>query len=130
MGHHRISATLAAAVLSLWTTAAGAETFKIYFERSIGLLTASAEDAAAAIAERAAADHPATITLVGHSDTADKNGKALSLKRAKSVKAALLRHHLPADIKIVVKGVGSTQPAFATGPNVSEPLNRFVEVTY
>lgn len=103
--------------------------YKVYFDRQIHNLTASADDVVAAAVQKAIASNAVQIDLVGHADTAEKGAKALSLARAKAVKAALLRHKLPKSVKITVKGVGATQPDFPTPPNTSEPLDRYVSVT-
>ena len=52
---------------------------------------------------------------------------ALSLRRANSVKAELVRQGVPADAVAVV-GRGEANPLVATGDGVREPQNRRVEI--
>jgi OmpA family len=71
----------------------------------------------------------ARITATGHTDTSGPEGynMALSLRRANSVKAELVRQGVPADA-ISVVGKGESQPLVATGDGVREPQNRRVEI--
>jgi outer membrane protein OmpA-like peptidoglycan-associated protein len=125
----RLLAGVGLAVLLSGGAAHAEGQFKVYFNRQIPHLTESADDVVAAAVQQAIASNAAQIDLVGHTDTAEKGAKALSLARAKAVKAALLRHKLPRSVKITIKGVGATRPDFPTPPNTSEPLNREVTVT-
>ncbi|MBO6086171.1 MAG: OmpA family protein, partial [Acetobacter sp.] len=52
---------------------------------------------------------------------------ALSVKRARSVEAELIRNGVPAS-EIVIRGYGDTNPLVPTGPNTREPQNRRVEI--
>lgn len=70
------------------------------------------------------------ISAVGHTDSSgppDYN-MALSLRRANTVKAALIRDGVPADA-ITAEGRGETELLVPTGDGVREPQNRRVVVT-
>jgi len=71
----------------------------------------------------------ARVTATGHTDTSgpESYNMALSLRRANSVKAELVRQGVPADA-IAVVGKGESQPLVATGDGVREPQNRRVEI--
>ena len=73
----------------------------------------------------------ARVTATGHTDTSgpESYNMALSLRRANSVKAELVRQGVPADA-IAVVGKGESQPLVATGDGVREPQNRRVEIVF
>jgi len=71
----------------------------------------------------------ARVTATGHTDTsgAEAYNMALSLRRANTVKDALVREGVPATA-ISVIGRGEAGLLVQTGPNVREPQNRRVEI--
>ena len=71
----------------------------------------------------------ARITATGHADRSgpDDYNMALSLRRANTVKDALVREGVPATA-ISVIGRGETQPLVQTADGVREPQNRRVEI--
>ena len=71
----------------------------------------------------------ARITATGHADKSgpDDYNMALSLRRANTVKDALVREGVPATA-IVVLGRGESQPLVQTADGVREPQNRRVEI--
>ncbi len=71
----------------------------------------------------------ARITATGHTDTSgsEQYNMALSLRRANSVKDALVREGVPATA-IAVIGRGEQGLLVQTGDNVREPQNRRVEI--
>jgi OOP family OmpA-OmpF porin len=71
----------------------------------------------------------ARITATGHTDTTgpESYNMALSLRRANTVKDALVRDGVPATA-IAVIGKGETQLLVQTGDGVREPQNRRVEI--
>ena len=71
----------------------------------------------------------ARITATGHTDTSgsEQYNMALSLRRANSVKAALVKEGVPA-AAISVIGRGEQGLLVQTGDNVREPQNRRVEI--
>lgn len=72
----------------------------------------------------------AHITIVGHTDTSGSphyNNQALSERRAKAVSAALVALGVP-ESAIAESGVGDTDLAVPTGPDVREAQNRRTEI--
>ncbi|MBX9945282.1 MAG: OmpA family protein [Reyranella sp.] len=71
----------------------------------------------------------ARITTTGHADKSGSDGynMALSLRRANTVKDALVREGVPATA-IAVVGRGEAQPMVQTADGVREPQNRRVEI--
>ncbi len=71
----------------------------------------------------------ARITATGHTDTSgpEAYNMALSLRRANTVKDALVREGVPATA-ISVIGRGESQPLVQTADGVREPQNRRVEI--
>ena len=71
----------------------------------------------------------ARITATGHTDTSgpEAYNMALSLRRANTVKDALVREGVPATA-ITVIGKGESQLLVKTGDGVREPQNRRVEI--
>jgi len=71
----------------------------------------------------------ARITATGHTDTSgpEAYNMALSLRRANTVKDALVREGVPATA-IAVIGRGESQPLVQTADGVREPQNRRVEI--
>ena len=75
------------------------------------------------------------IEVNGYADTSSIHGGArgarynqgLSVRRAQSVKAELIRDGGPATA-IDTQGFGETHPLVPTGPNTREPQNRRVEI--
>jgi outer membrane protein OmpA-like peptidoglycan-associated protein len=73
---------------------------------------------------------PLRIAVIGHTDTigpANVND-TLALERAKEVRDLLLRQAIPADT-VELTSHGQNNPLIPTADEVSEPLNRRVEVT-
>src|SRR4051812_48681224 len=103
--------------------------FMVFFDWDRSNLSAQAQatiqQAAAAFKSRGSA----RVTATGHTDTSgpESYNMALSLRRANSVKAELVRQGVPADA-IAVVGRGESQPLVATGDGVREPQNRRVEI--
>jgi outer membrane protein OmpA-like peptidoglycan-associated protein len=70
-----------------------------------------------------------SISATGHADRAgpEDYNMALSLRRADSVRAALIAGGVPAD-KITVAGRGESEPAVPTPDGVKEQANRRVVI--
>ena len=71
----------------------------------------------------------ARITAIGHTDSSGPPAynQALSVRRANTVKRALMREGVP-DRSIDTQGRGETQLLVQTGDGVREPQNRRVEI--
>ena len=69
------------------------------------------------------------VTDTGHTDRAgtEEYNMALSLRRADSVRDALIKGGIPADV-ITVAGRGESEPAVPTADGVREQANRRVEL--
>ncbi len=66
--------------------------------------------------------------IVGHCDTLENEPDKLSLARANAVQAALTSSPLPPGATVSASGKGTAEPKKPTGPNASEPLNRYVSI--
>lgn len=103
--------------------------FMVFFDWDRSNLSAQAmstiQQAAAAYKSRGSA----RVTATGHTDTSGSEAynMALSLRRANTVKDALVREGVPATA-ISVVGRGETQPLVQTADGVREPQNRRVEI--
>jgi len=73
----------------------------------------------------------AAIRVIGHADRAGSiaYNKALSLRRAKSVKNALITEGIAAST-ILIAGRGESEPLVATADGVREPQNRRVHISF
>jgi outer membrane protein OmpA-like peptidoglycan-associated protein len=71
-----------------------------------------------------------TLSLVGHADRSGSTeyNDALSLKRAVSVKSALVQEGI-AENSITVSGKGEGEPLVPTADGVREPQNRRVHIS-
>ena len=72
----------------------------------------------------------AKVTATGHTDTVGppEYNKSLSLRRAQSVKDALVSMGVPAD-RISTLGKGEESPRVKTADGIAEPENRRVEIS-
>ena len=112
-----------------------ARTYLVFFDWDRSELTGRAREIVAQAA--AASTHVQTtrIEVDGYTDTSSIHGGArgarynqgLSVRRATSVKAELIRDGVPGSA-IDIHGYGETHPLVATGPNTREPQNRRVEI--
>jgi len=80
-------------------------------------------------ASAAKAGNRTRINVTGHADRSgsDQYNQALSLRRANTVKNALVQQGIAAN-QIVVVGSGESQPLVQTADGVQEPQNRRVEI--
>jgi hypothetical protein len=105
------------------------QSFMVFFDWDRSNLSAQAvqtiQQAASAFKTRGSA----RITATGHTDTSgpENYNMALSLRRANTVKDALVREGVPAQA-ISVTGRGEANLLVATGDGVREPQNRRVEI--
>lgn len=103
--------------------------FLVFFDFDKSTLTPRALDIVKEAAAVAKSGQNARLTCTGHTDTAGpaNYNMALSLRRANTVKAALVRQGVAAD-SITVVGRGETALLVATKDGVREPQNRRVEI--
>ncbi len=106
-----------------------ARNFLVFFDFDRSNLTPRALDIVKEAASVAKAGKNARVTCTGHTDTAGpaNYNLALSLRRANTVKEALVREGVPADA-IAVVGKGKTTLLVQTKDGVREPQNRRVEI--
>lgn len=104
--------------------------FIVFFGHNQSNLTPEAQEVVRQAAMAAKHFGNASITLVGHADRSgsDKYNDALSLKRAVSVKGALVSEGI-ADSAVSVSGKGEGDPLVPTADGVREPQNRRVHIS-
>jgi outer membrane protein OmpA-like peptidoglycan-associated protein len=103
--------------------------FLVFFDFDKSTLTPRALDIVKEAANVAKAGQNARVTCTGHTDTAGpaNYNMALSLRRANTVKNALVKEGVPAT-SITVVGRGETALLVPTKDGVREPQNRRVEI--
>ena len=106
-----------------------APSFMVFFDWDRSNLSAQALTTIQQAADTYKTKGSARITATGHTDKSgpDDYNMALSLRRANTVKDALVRDGVPATA-ISVIGRGETQPLVQTADGVREPQNRRVEI--
>jgi OmpA-OmpF porin, OOP family len=106
-----------------------APSFMVFFDWDRSNLSAQALNTIRQAAGSYKTKGSARITATGHTDKSgpDDYNMALSLRRANTVKDALVREGVPATA-ISVIGRGETQPLVQTADGVREPQNRRVEI--
>jgi len=124
-------AVVVAAALFLCAAASAAEArFTIYFGQSSADLTESSREIVGFAVKDIREKGARHVVVVGHADTADMAPMALSRFRAQAVAAQLRRGGLPESVTIAVSAVGAEKLAVPTGPDVREPYNRVVVISY
>ncbi len=103
--------------------------FLVFFDFDKATLTPRALDIVKEAAKVAKAGQNAKVTCTGHTDTVGpaRYNMALSLRRASTVKDALVREGIPAT-SISVVGRGEESLLVPTPQGVREPQNRRVEI--
>ena len=101
----------------------------MFFDFDKSTLTPRALDIVKEAANTAKSGQNARVTCTGHTDTAGpaNYNMALSLRRANTVKNALVKEGVPAT-SITVVGRGETALLVPTRDGVREPQNRRVEI--
>jgi outer membrane protein OmpA-like peptidoglycan-associated protein len=71
------------------------------------------------------------VDIIGHTDRSGSSADnlTLSLRRAETVRDALIARGAPKALFVVVRGVGEDDPLIPTADGVAEPQNNFVEIT-
>ncbi|MCX7366062.1 MAG: OmpA family protein [Alphaproteobacteria bacterium] len=103
--------------------------FMVFFDWDRSNLSAQALNTIKQAAGAYKTKGSARVTATGHTDKSgpEAYNMALSLRRANTVKDALVREGVPATA-ISVVGRGETQPLVQTADGVREPQNRRVEI--
>ena len=103
--------------------------FMVFFDWDRSNLSAQALTTIKQAADAYKTKGSARVTATGHTDTSgsDAYNMALSLRRANTVKDALVQNGVPASA-ISVVGRGEAGLLVQTGDNVREPQNRRVEI--
>jgi outer membrane protein OmpA-like peptidoglycan-associated protein len=104
--------------------------FRLYFFRDTDTLTPESQQQYREVFEDIKRRPVHQVEVVGYTDTLgnEPHNQPLSLKRAEAIRDRLIHDGLRAD-SISVAGRGDLDPAVLTGPQVSEPRNRRVEIT-
>ena len=121
--------TEAAPVAAPPPPAPAAPSFIVFFDWDRSNLSAQALNTIKQAAGSYKTKGSARVTATGHTDKSgpESYNMALSLRRANTVKDALVREGVPATA-ISVIGKGETQPLVQTADGVREPQNRRVEI--
>ena len=111
-----------------------ARSYLVFFDWNQYTLTSRARQIVVEAAHATSYVHTTRINVNGYTDSSAAPGPAgqrynyaLSVKRARSVEAELIRNGVPAS-EIVIRGYGDTNPLVPTAPNTREPQNRRVEI--
>jgi outer membrane protein OmpA-like peptidoglycan-associated protein len=105
--------------------------FIIFFGHNKSDLTPQAMDVVKEAAKAAKDGNIANVKLIGHTDRSgsDTYNQALSLRRAKAVKTALVGQGV-ADGSISMEAKGESEPLVPTADGVREPQNRRVNISF
>ncbi len=114
---------------------APARTYLVFFDWDHSDLTGRAREIIAEAAQASTRVQTTRIEVNGYADNSaarpgargERYNQGLSVRRAQSVKAELIRDGVPATA-IETQGFGETHPLVPTGPNTREPQNRRVEI--
>ena len=108
--------------------------YLVFFDWNQYALTSRARQIVVEAAHATSYVHTTRINVNGYTDSSaapgpagQKYNYALSVKRAQSVEAELIRNGVPAS-EIVIRGYGDTNPLVPPAPNTREPQNRRVEI--
>ena len=114
---------------------AEARTYLVFFDWDRSDLSARAREIVTQAAQASTHVQTTRIEVNGYTDNSSIHGGArgarynegLSVRRAQSVRAELIRDGVPASA-VDIHGYGESHPLVATGPNTREPQNRRVEI--
>jgi OOP family OmpA-OmpF porin len=111
--------------------AAQPQPFRLFFDWGKPEITRDGETILAEVASAYQQQHPAHVTIAGHTDRSGTAGVniAASRKRAEAVKAYLAAHGVPANA-MSVAAYGESRPIVATEDGVREVQNRRVEISF
>jgi len=103
--------------------------YTVYFDFDKSVINPAGQEVINQVLSDASKHAPSSVSVTGHTDRAgpEDYNMALSLRRADSVRSALISGGIAAD-KITVAGRGESEPAVPTADGVREPKNRRVEI--
>jgi outer membrane protein OmpA-like peptidoglycan-associated protein len=103
--------------------------FLLYFQTGASLPDQTSMDLLSEIVQVINTWPEPQVSIIGHTDTmGDRNiNNRLSLARAETVRNLLIDAGVPTGI-MIIRAHGQNDPLVPTGPNVSEPRNRRVEI--
>ncbi len=112
-----------------------ARSYLVFFDWDSATMSQRGREIVAEAAQNATHVQVTRIEVDGYADNSAAHpgprgrryNQALSLRRARSVKAELIRDGVPVST-IDVDGYGETKPLVPTGPDTREPQNRRVEI--
>lgn len=115
--------------------ATAARTYLVFFDFDKSALTPRAREIVREAAQASTRVQTTRIEVNGYTDNSaahpgprgQRYNMGLSVRRANSVKAELIRDGVPATA-IDIHGYGESHPLVQTGPNTREPQNRRVEI--
>jgi outer membrane protein OmpA-like peptidoglycan-associated protein len=104
--------------------------FRLYFFKDTDTLTPESQQQYRDVFDDIKRRPVYQVEVVGYTDTLgnEPHNQQLSLKRAQAIRDRLIHDGLNAN-SISVAGRGDLDPAVPTGPQISEPRNRRVEIT-
>ncbi|MEO0880909.1 MAG: OmpA family protein, partial [Pseudomonadota bacterium] len=104
--------------------------FIVYFDYDKSSLTPEAANLVREASARALSNEIETVVVAGNTDTSGSSAynQALSERRARVVRDALIANGVPAD-RIETRAFGESNLAKPTPDGTREPLNRRTEVT-
>jgi len=104
--------------------------FRLYFKNDSNTMTPDSEQQYKSVFDDIKQRPVYEVEVVGHTDTTGdlKHNQELSLTRAGTIRDKLVHDGLDPK-SISTAGRGPLDPRVKTGPDVSEPLNRRVEIT-
>jgi outer membrane protein OmpA-like peptidoglycan-associated protein len=104
--------------------------FRLYFVRDSDVLTAESKERYRGVFDDIKRRPVYEIEVIGHTDSVGDRAynQQLSRKRAAALRQRLVRDGIERG-SISIAGRGELDPAVKTGPQVSEPRNRRVEIT-
>ena len=103
--------------------------YTVYFDFDKSVINPAGQVVINQVLSDASQHAPSSVSVTGHTDRAgpEDYNMALSLRRADSVRSALISGGVAAD-KITVAGRGESEPAVPTADGVREAKNRRVEI--
>jgi OmpA-OmpF porin, OOP family len=102
----------------------------IYFDPDTVTIGVVAREIISDLAKEVIREGATKVIIVGHCDTADKAPTLLSRYRAKGIADVMRANGVPASVVIEASGVGSSQLAVKTGPNIRQPHNRRATIAF